>query len=84
MYIFFDVTKNCDGCMYGSYPEITISMRYMAATLQRIKTFSRKTTKSNWPLSYEELIDIAHDIRSETRQRLPSRQNVRRIPAVEN
>ena len=80
----FDVTKNCDGCMYGSYPEITISMRYMAATLQRIKTFSRKTTKSNWPLSYEELIEIAHDIRSETRQRLPSRQNIRRIPAVEN
>ena len=69
--------------MYGSYPEITISMRYMAATLQRIKTFSRKQQKK-WPLSYEELIDIAHDIRSETRQRLPSRQNVRRIPAVEN
>ena len=59
-------------------------MRYMAATLQRIMTFSKKTTKSNWPLPYEELIHIAHEIRSDDRQRLPSRQSVRRIHAIEN
>jgi len=34
-----DVTKSCDGCMYGSYPEMTISMRFLAAKLQRVKTF---------------------------------------------
>lgn len=58
-----EITSVCEGCMYGSYPEITISMRYMAAKIQRTKTFfSSPPKKNNWPLSYEELIDISEDI----------------------
>ena len=49
--------------MYGSYPEITISLRYMSAKIQRAKTFfSAPPKKNNWPLSYEELVDISQDI----------------------
>ena len=32
------VTKPCSGCMYGSFPEMTISMRYLKAKMERIKT----------------------------------------------
>lgn len=59
----FDVTSNCEGCMYGSYPEITISMRYLAAKIQRAKTFFLPSkNKKNWPLSYDDLLDIANDV----------------------
>ena len=34
-----ETTSKCEGCMYGSYPEITISMRFMQAKIQRVKTF---------------------------------------------
>ena len=34
-----NVVGVCTGCMYGSYPEMSISMRFMYAKIQRIKTF---------------------------------------------
>jgi hypothetical protein len=69
------VTHACGGCMYGSYPEMTISMRYMAAKLQRLSTFLTSPPKKNWPLNYEQLLELAEKIRSEPRARLGSRQN---------
>jgi MoaA/NifB/PqqE/SkfB family radical SAM enzyme len=59
-----NVVKNCEGCMYGSYPEITISMRFMKAKLQRIKTFLTAQPKKNWPLSYDFLVEKAKSIRN--------------------
>ena len=59
-----DVVKKCEGCMYGSYPEITISMRFMQAKLQRIKTFLTSQPKKNWPLTYDFLIEKAESIRN--------------------
>jgi MoaA/NifB/PqqE/SkfB family radical SAM enzyme len=59
-----DVVKKCEGCMYGSYPEITISMRFMQAKLQRIKTFLTSPPKKNWPLTYDFLIEKAESIRN--------------------
>lgn len=59
-----NVVKNCEGCMYGSYPEITISMRFMQAKLQRIKTFLTSPPKKNWPLTYDFLIEKAESIRN--------------------
>lgn len=66
-----DVVSRCEGCMYGSYPEMTISMRFMAAKLQRVKTFfSAPPEKDNWPLKYEDLLEIAESIRADCRPRL--------------
>ena len=66
-----EVVARCDGCMYGSYPEMTIAMRFLAAKLQRIKTFlTSPKPKDNWPLSYNELVEIAAVIRSEPRPRV--------------
>lgn len=67
------VTRDCNGCMYGSYPEMTISMRFMAAKLQRIGTFLTSPPAKKWPLTYEQLIDLAEKIHNEPRQRLLSR-----------
>jgi MoaA/NifB/PqqE/SkfB family radical SAM enzyme len=76
------VTRACDGCMYGSYPEMTISMRYMAAKLQRVGTFLTSPPVKNWPLSYEELLTIAENIRTEDRDRPKSRANIKKIEIV--
>ncbi len=65
-----DVVSACEGCMYGSYPEITIAMRFLAAKLQRMRTFlTAPVAKDNWPLRYEQLVEIAETIRGEPRQR---------------
>lgn len=71
------VTRACDGCMYGSYPEMSISMRFMAAKLQRVGTFFTSPPAKNWPLSYEQLIELAEKIRSGSYDRLPSRQSIK-------
>ena len=69
--------------MYGSYPEISISMRFFSATLQRIGTFSLKNKNKNWPINYEELIKKANEIASEKRNRLTSREEIQKIRIIE-
>ena len=56
-------TGPCTGCMYGSYPEMTISMRFTAAKFQRVLTFFAPPPKNQWPLSYEEILKTAERIR---------------------
>jgi hypothetical protein len=67
------VTSKCGGCMYGSYPEMSIAMRFMAAKLQRTKTFVTSPPPKKWPFSYEELLGIAETIARQDRHRPPSR-----------
>jgi MoaA/NifB/PqqE/SkfB family radical SAM enzyme len=57
------VTEACSGCMYGSYPEMTIAMRFMAAKMQRVKLFFTSPPAKNWPLTYEEMLGHAERIR---------------------
>lgn len=33
-------TRSCDGCMYGSYPEITVTARYFKPMLERLLYFN--------------------------------------------
>ena len=45
-------------------------MRFLAAKLQRVRTyFTAAPAKDNWPMGYEELLDIARSIRAESRAR---------------
>jgi MoaA/NifB/PqqE/SkfB family radical SAM enzyme len=78
------ITRACDGCMYGSYPEMTISMRFMMAKLQRVRTFITSPPAKNWPLSYERLLDLAEQIRSEPRERPTSRKPLRKTIELVN
>lgn len=77
-----EITRKCDGCMYGSYPEMTISMRFMAAKLQRVQTFLTAPPANRWPLTYEELLAVAEAIRSEDRERLKSRPKAIKVSAI--
>lgn len=57
------ITQRCTGCMYGSFPEISISARYFKPMLQRAHLFlisgtSRKLKK----MSVDELITLAQDL----------------------
>jgi sulfatase maturation enzyme AslB (radical SAM superfamily) len=60
----FAITSACPGCMYGSFPEMTISMRDLPAKLQRVKTFITAPPPKPWPISYERMIEIADEIRN--------------------
>ncbi len=65
-----DVTSQCSGCMYGSYPEMTIAMRYLAAKWDRVKLFLARPPKRPWPLSLDEILATAERVRSEPRDRI--------------
>ena len=71
------ITKPCSGCMYGSFPEMTISMRYLKAKMERIKTFITSPPSKKWPVTYEQMLTIAERIRTEKRERiqLPGNQS---------
>ncbi|MCE5231253.1 radical SAM protein [bacterium] len=62
-------TSACPGCMFGSYPEMTITMRFLAAKLQRTKVFFTSPPKKPWPMTYEQMAGIAERIRNERRDR---------------
>jgi MoaA/NifB/PqqE/SkfB family radical SAM enzyme len=64
------ITKGCDGCMYGSYPEMTISMRFLAAKLERFKLFLSSPPEKSWPISYDEMLARADAVRREQRERI--------------
>jgi hypothetical protein len=56
--------------MYGSYPEMTIAMRYLAAKWERAKLFIASPPPKKWPVSYEEMLTLAERIRTEKRERV--------------
>ncbi len=58
----FPYTARCPGCMYGSYPEISITAHYPETAMERFGIFWRTKTKKPWPLSTEELVEIASEI----------------------
>ena len=62
--IVYPITKDCGGCMYGSYPEISITARYLTPFLQRLKYFNYSPPKIK-KLTTEELQKIATDILNE-------------------
>ena len=62
--IVYPITKVCGGCMYGSYPEITITARYLKAFIERVKYFNFKPPKIK-KYSSEQLQAIASEILNE-------------------
>jgi len=56
------IAKNCSGCMYGSYPEITTSIRFFGAALERFKIFVAESRTEIIPHTPDELIEIAQSL----------------------
>jgi len=55
-------TRACPGCMYGSYPEMTVSARFLGPMLRRALFFSGRRPRLK-KLSCEELLRLAARIR---------------------
>ncbi|MDC0253269.1 radical SAM protein [Bacteriovoracales bacterium] len=55
-------TLNCDGCMYGSYPEISITARYFKPFWERFFFFNKKAKSLLKPLSVGQMVNIATEI----------------------
>lgn len=62
------VAAACPGCMFGSYPEITITARYWQAARERLQVFFSNPVRRPWPLSSEELQRTAAEVLSERLQ----------------
>jgi MoaA/NifB/PqqE/SkfB family radical SAM enzyme len=60
------ITRRCDGCMYGSFPEISISARFLVPMLRRARLFliegnDRRLKK----MSAKEMTTVAEEIARE-------------------
>ena len=53
------IIKACSGCLYGSYPEISISARYPKASFERVKEFLIPNKTRIKSFTRTELIEIA-------------------------
>ena len=57
------ITRACDGCLYGSYPEISTTARFFSAMLDHTNILLSDTRmEKNWPISAEEMLAIADEI----------------------
>lgn len=67
----FKYTRNCSGCMYGSYPEITVTARYFKPMLQRFIFFNAQTKGLLKKVNENEMMELAKDIfrRNEKRRK---------------
>ncbi len=57
-----EYTRNCPGCMYGSYPEITISTRYLRPFLERFWFFHTQTHNRLQPMQEKDMLELAAQI----------------------
>jgi len=58
----YEYTRACAGCMYGSYPEITITARFLKPFLTRLRFFGSETEQRLRKASAEELLALAGEI----------------------
>jgi len=60
------VTQQCTGCMYGSFPEISVSARFFKPMMRRAQLFllSGHAGRKLKPLSVDEMVGVASAIRA--------------------
>lgn len=62
------IAASCSGCMYGSFPEISISARFFVPMLRRARLFLLGGDHRRLrPLAADEIAAIAHDIARDAR-----------------
>ncbi len=67
----YGITRSCEGCMYGSYPEISITARFLAPFFHRFRLFNFGTEGRLVKRSEAEMLELAREIhaRGEERRR---------------
>lgn len=60
------ITGRCSGCMYGSFPEITISSRFLTPMMHRAQIFLGDGLDRNLQrFTADEMVELAHDMAAE-------------------
>jgi len=64
-----EVTSQCEGCLFGSFPEISISSRYFIPMLKRTLLFGfQQTSRQLHPYTGAEMLAKADRIRAEAQE----------------
>lgn len=58
----YPITNACSGCMYGSYPEISITAHYPLTLLERVGVFTKTRQMKPWPLEVDQILEIIDGI----------------------
>lgn len=66
----YPYTRKCSGCMYGSYPEISVTSRYFVPQLKRFLFFNTKTKNLLKKMSAEEMKNLSKQIFEESNQKV--------------
>jgi len=61
----YDVASACGGCLYGSFPEMTITSRYLSPMLERALFFNAPKQSRLKKLTADEMFAIAEKLRQE-------------------
>lgn len=62
------ITTNCSGCMYGSFPEITVTSRYFKPMMARAKLFlGGNLNRPKKRLNAEQMMELASEIAHQNR-----------------
>ncbi len=70
-------TRNCAGCMYGSYPEITLTARFLKPFFRRFIFFNNKTNNLLKKMTENEMTELAVEI-------FERNQNIRKQKVLQN
>jgi hypothetical protein len=57
------IAHACSGCLYGSYPEITISARFAKASMERFSLFKKESNNEIRIMTENELNQLARKFR---------------------
>lgn len=82
-----DITQQCSGCNFGSYPEMTLFARSISTIKERVLLQLKSGTKSIVPLEEKEIFEIVSEVKSKypiysSKLEYKSRENKMLIPAV--
>ena len=66
----YPYTRQCSGCMYGSYPEISVTARYFIPQLKRFFFFTKRTKNLLKKMSADEMKDLSKRILEDSNERV--------------
>lgn len=66
----YSYTRDCSGCMYGSYPEISVTARYFIPQIKRFLFFNSRSKSLLKKMSADDMKDISNRILDRSNQEL--------------
>lgn len=71
--------KSCDGCNYGSFPEMSLSVRSLSSFLERVKIYFNTFNKGIIPYTEDQLFEIMNSVKMENQSVYTNKRIVKDI-----